>query len=326
MLAYEASSVLAALLIAALVDLVLGEPDWLYRRIPHPVVVIGRLASRLEVILLDPAATSAAKRSAGTMLVVMVTLASVSAGIVLAWLCRSLSGAVLLEGFVMSTLIAWRSLKGHVAAVADGLDRSLLEGRRKVALIVGRDPDRLNEHGVARAAVESLAENLSDGVLAPIFWGLFLGLPGMLAYKAINTLDSMVGHKNERYLAFGWASARLDDLVSWLPARLTAYAILLGAFLMPAARPAPALRAIRRDAPHHRSPNAGWPEAAMAGALRLRLAGPRSYEGRVVEDAWMGDGRADVTPVDIRAGIELAGRAYAIILGMTAVAWLLSIG
>ena len=175
----------------------------------------------------------------------------------------------------MSTLLAQRSLVDHVAAVAAGLRAGLAEGRRAVALIVGRDPDRLDAAGVGRAAVESLAENLSDGVVAPLFWGVVAGLPGMLAYKAVNTLDSMVGHHSERYRDFGWASARFDDLVNLVPARLTGAALCL----VGGAPRALGLPVMLRDAPRHRSPNAGWPEAAMAAALGLRLAGPRVYGG-----------------------------------------------
>jgi adenosylcobinamide-phosphate synthase len=200
-----------------------------------------------------------------------------------------------------------------VRAVAAGLDQGLAEGRRAVSRIVGRDPDRLDAPAVARAAIESLAENLSDGVVAPLFWAVLLGLPGIVAYKAINTLDSMVGHKSPRHLAFGWASARADDLVNLLPARLTGLLLALAAGRA-AAR---AWRAMRRDAGLHRSPNAGWPEAAMAGALGLRLAGPRVYGGNRVEDAWMGDGRAEATAADIRRGLGLAWRAWALLLGLT---------
>jgi adenosylcobinamide-phosphate synthase len=233
-------------------------------------------------------------------------------------LLRALPGGWLLQAALMSTLLAQRSLAQHVAAVADGLDRGLPEGRRAVALIVGRDPERLDEAGVGRAAVESLAENLSDAVVAPLFWGAVAGLPGMLAYKAVNTLDSMVGHRSERYRAFGWASARFDDLVNLVPARLTgALLCLAGA---PERAPLESCRVMLRDAKHHRSPNAGWPEAAMAAALGLRLAGPRVYGGVAVADAWMGDGRAEVTPADVRRGLRLAWRVWWLAVAVLAAA------
>ena len=162
---------------------------------------------------------------------------------------------------------------------------------------------------MARAAIESTAENFADGVVAPLFWGLLLGLPGMLAYKAINTLDSMIGHRSARYLHFGRFAARLDDLVNWLPARLAALLLLGAAMAQRDATPAQGWRALWRDAPRHRSPNAGWPEAAMAGCLGLRLAGPRHYGGEPVDDAWMGAGRAAATVADIRRALRLLSAA-----------------
>jgi adenosylcobinamide-phosphate synthase len=174
-----------------------------------------------------------------------------------------------------------------------------------VGHIVGRDPASLDAHGVARAAIESTAENFADGVVAPLFWGVLLGLPGMAAYKAINTLDSMIGHRTPRHRHFGRFAARLDDFANWLPARLSALLILAAAVCLPGATPAAGWRAMWRDAPRHRSPNAGWPEAAMAGVLGLRLAGPRRYAGVAVDDAWMGDGRAAATVTDIRRGLRL---------------------
>jgi adenosylcobinamide-phosphate synthase len=178
-----------------------------------------------------------------------------------------------------------------------------------VAHIVGRDPEHLDAPAVARAAIESTAENFSDGVVAPMFWGVVAGLPGMLAYKAINTADSMIGHRSELYVDFGRFAARLDDIVSWLPARLAALLILAAALLASGVTPGAGWRAIWRDAAQHRSANAGWPEAAMAGCLGLRLAGPRRYGGQVIEDAWMGDGTPRATPADIRRALTLLVRA-----------------
>src|SRR5690554_4671448 len=200
----------------------------------------------------------------------------------------------------MSSLVAQKSLYDHVAAVARGLEQGGLEGGRKaVSLIVGRDPESLDQAGVARAAIESLSENFSDAVVAPVFWAALFGLPGLLAYKAVNTADSMIGHRTPRHAAFGWAAARLDDAVNLIPARLAGLRIAGAALLLPGARAGNALRAMGRDAPRHRSPNAGWQEAAMGGALGLALAGPRRYGGQVVEDAWMGaGGRTDAGPAD----------------------------
>ncbi len=219
--------------------------------------------------------------SAGTATIVGVVL---SAG------ARQVPAGWLFEGLLMSTLLAQRSLVDHVRAVAAGLRGGLAEGRRAVALIVGRDPDRLDAAGVGRAAVESLAENLSDGVVAPLFWGVVAGLPGMLAYKAVNTLDSMVGHRSERYRDFGWASARFDDLVNLVPARLT------GRRLVPRRRQPAALGrrpccATRRGTAR---PTPAGPRPRWRPPCGLRLAGPRVYAGRTVDDGWMGDGRAEV--------------------------------
>jgi adenosylcobinamide-phosphate synthase len=209
----------------------------------------------------------------------------------------------------MGTLIAVRGLYDHVAAVAAGLEQGLAPGRRAVAHIVGRDPASLDAHGVARAAIESTAENFADGVVAPLFWGMLFGLPGMAAYKAINTLDSMIGHRSPRYVHFGRFAAHLDDVANWLPARLSALLILGAALCLPGMTPDAGWRAMWRDASRHRSVNAGWPEAAMAGALGLRLAGPRRYAGELVDDAWMGNGRAAATPSDIRRGLRLLALA-----------------
>ena len=295
----------AALLLALSIDALLGDPNWLYRRVPHPVVLLGRAATAFEARLLRHELTPRAKRLRGGALLLLVVGGALLAGAIAALVFAAVPAGWLLEGLLMSTLLAQRSLVTHVRAVADGLRQGLPQGRAAVAHIVGRDPERLDAAGVGRAAVESLAENLSDGVVAPLCWGVVAGLPGMLAYKALNTLDSMVGHRSERYREFGWASARLDDLANLLPARLTGLLVCLVG-----GRPRRCLRAMLRDAPGHRSPNAGWPEAAMAGALDLRLAGPRVYGGRPVADSWMGDGSAEVGPAAIERSIALAWRVW----------------
>jgi adenosylcobinamide-phosphate synthase len=299
----------AALAVALAVDAAFGEPEALYRRVPHPVVLIGRLIAWLDARLHSPVAPAGAQRLAGAVLLATVLAIALAAALAIQALTRLLPGGWILEGLLMSTLLAQRSLVLHVGAVADGLRRGLGEGRSAVARIVGRDPHALDAHGVARAALESLAENLSDAVVAPLFWGVLLGLPGMAAYKALNTADSMIGHRTPRHRHIGWASARLDDVANLVPARLTALVLVAAA---PSDRRRAAWAACRRDAPYHRSPNAGWPEAALAGALGVRLAGPRSYGGVAVNDGWMGDGRAEVGPGDIEAGIRLAWRAWAL--------------
>jgi adenosylcobinamide-phosphate synthase len=241
----------------------------------------------------------------------MLAVALLAGGaLVIGYLLHDLFASIpygwLLEALAMSALLAQRGLYLHVQEVADGLERAgVAGGRAAVRHIVGRDPESLDEAGVSRAALESLAENFSDGVTAPLFWGLLLGLPGMLAYKTINTADSMIGHRSERHRAFGWAAARLDDLVNLAPARLAGTIIAAAS-----ERFKDAFAIMRRDAPKHRSPNAGWPEAAMAGALGVALAGPRQYDGVAVEDRWMGDGgNPDIGARDIRRGLALYGRA-----------------
>jgi adenosylcobinamide-phosphate synthase len=309
MLLVDGIPLLAALLLALALDALFGDPDWLYRRLPHPVVLIGRATAWLEARWLDPAAPPAAQRRCGIATSLLVLAASTLAGLALQALCLRVPYGWLGLGLLMSSLLAFRGLHQHVAAVARGLERSLASGRRAVARIVGRDPLRLDRHGVARAAIESTAENFADGVLAPLFWGLLLGLPGILACKAINTQDSMIGHRSERYVHFGRFAARLDDLVNWLPARLAAFLLLAAALALPRMTPAAGWRALWRDAGHHRSPNAGWPEAAIAGCLGLRLAGPRHYGGEPVADAWMGAGRAAATPADIARALQLLAAA-----------------
>jgi adenosylcobinamide-phosphate synthase len=267
--------------------------------------MIGRAMAYLEGRWRDPADPASVQMRRGRTASVVVIGISTLLALVIQELClRSPLGWVPFA-LAMSTLIAARGLYDHVAAVAVGLDQGLAEGRRAVAHIVGRDPASLDEHGVARAAIESTAENFADGVVAPLFWAVLIGLPGMAAYKAINTLDGMIGHRSPRYLHFGRFAARLDDLANWLPARLGACLILAAALCLPGTTPRAGWRAMWRDAARHRSPNAGWPEAAIAGALGLRLAGPRRYAGELVDDAWMGDGRSAATAHDIRQALRL---------------------
>jgi adenosylcobinamide-phosphate synthase len=232
----------------------------------------------------------------------------------------------LLAVLVVAALIAAGSLDQHVRAVATALRTGgLAGGRQSIAKIVGRDPDALDEAAICRAAIESLAENASDGVTAPALWYLAGGLPGMIAYKAINTADSMIGHMSERYLAFGWAAAKLDDLVNLPASRLTGLMFIAAAVVVPGASASSAWQALWRDAGLHRSPNAGWPEAAMAGALGLRLAGPRVYDGVMVDDHWMGDGRAEATVEDIDRALTIYRTAFiGALLIVALIGWLVS--
>jgi adenosylcobinamide-phosphate synthase len=254
----------------------------------------------------------------------MVVALAGTLGWIVERICNSFPGGWILEAVLASTLIAFRGLHDHVRAVAEALDRGLADARAAVAHIVGRDPARLDAPGVARAAAESLAENFSDGVVAPLFWFALLGLPGLCAYKAINTLDSMIGQRNPRYEYFGKAAARLDDGVNWVPARLAGLILVAAARFLPEARARGAWRAIRRDADRHRSPNAGWQEAALAGALGFRLAGPRDYPDGPVEDAWMGDGHAELDAAALRASLRLYRVAGGVIAVILIIGWLVA--
>lgn len=297
------------LLICALVlEALLGYPDAVFRVLRHPVVWIGAVIAALDRVL--NRGPGWLRRLGGVVTVVILVGGAVGMGATLQIWLLSLPWGWLPLALLAGTLLAQRSLYRFVKAVSVGLNAGgLAGGRAAVAHIVGRDPEGLDEAGVARAAIESLAENFSDGVTAPAFWLAIGGLPGILAYKAINTADSMIGHRTPRHEAFGWAAARLDDLVNLPASRLTALLLALASGRHAGA----ALRAVCRDAGKHRSPNAGWPEAAMAGALGLRLAGPRRYAGHVVEDHWMGDGRAAATAADIDAGLRLYRRALALL-------------
>ncbi len=310
---------LLLLFMALGLDALLGDMPWLFRWVPHPVVMMGRLVAGLERRLNRPERSESDRRQRGVVVALLVPLAAAAAGLAIAFVARTVPHAWPVEVFVAATLIAQRSLFEHVHDVARALQKGgLAAGRHAVARIVGRDPQALDVHGVARAAVESLAENFSDAVVAPVFWYVLLGLPGLLAYKAVNTLDSMVGYRTERYRAFGWASARLDDGLNLVPARLAAVMIALAALFTPKGRPLRAVMTMIRDSRHHSSPNSGWPEAAMAGALDLALGGPRRYPGQAVEGQWIGGGRARATVADIDRALVLFTAACVIDAGAVA--------
>jgi len=304
----------------ALIEGAFGYPVSVFRRIQHPVMWMGALLHRLESRLNRPSMPEARRRLNGLIALGALLLASVLPALALQYLAVSLLPSVLalaLLAILASTLIAQASLYDHVAAVSDALDQSGLDsGREAVAKIVGRDVGALDAAGVARAAIESLAENFSDGIVAPCVWGALLGLPGMAAYKAVNTADSMIGHLTERHAAFGFAAAKLDDALNLPASRLAALWIALAALLHRDASIEGALAAVRRDAKLHRSPNAGWPEAAMAGALQLKLAGPRFYHGTPTEDAWIGQGSSEATGADIRRALALYRTACTVQLAM----------
>lgn len=310
---------LAVVLAALAIDAAFGDPVSFYRILPHPVAGLGNLIAAIERRTNREGAQDAARVRAGAAAVAVVVLFAAALGWGAAYLFHLVPGGWLLEALCASGLIAFRGLYDHVRRVADALGFGTERARGAVSHIVGRDPASLDDAGIARAAIESAAENFSDGVVAPVFWYAVFGLPGMAAYKAINTLDSMIGHRTPRYALFGRAAAGLDDAANWLPARLSGGLIACAA----GTRVAHAWRAMRRDAGRHRSPNAGWQEAAMAGALDLSLAGPRRYGGETVDDAWMGDGRRDADGDDIRRALRVYIRAGALLAVVVALglAW-----
>lgn len=288
------------LALAMALDAVIGEPRWLWSRLPHPAVLMGRAVGWLERRLNHPP-----QRLNGALATGLLVLVAGLIGLVLQ------AFGPIAEVLVVAVLLAHRSLIDHVRAVADGLRLSLGEGRRSVSLIVSRDTAQMDEAAVSRSALESLAENFSDGVIAPAFWYLVAGLPGILIYKVVNTADSMVGYRTPRYEAYGCSAARLDDALNWIPARLTACALaLVGGQLRN-------WSVIRTDARKHRSPNAGWPEAALAQAQGIALAGPRVYEGVLRDLAWVnGPGKRDLNPPDIDAGLSFVWKGWGLFMGL----------
>jgi adenosylcobinamide-phosphate synthase len=298
-----------AMAVAMTVDAVLGWPGALFARIGHPVTWIGRLISLLDRSWNRSVAAPAIRRIAG----VAAALSVIGPCVALGWIVQAVLspewGSAMILGILAWPMVALRSLYDHVAAVAQPLQSGDIDAARlAVAQIVGRDPTTLDEAGIARAAIESLAENASDGIVAPVFWGALFGLPGIFGYKAINTLDSMIGHRSERHLYFGWAAARIDDVANFVPARLTG--LLFG---LVSARFPQALSCMVRDANRHRSINAGWPEAAMAGALGVRLSGPRSYHGSMTEEPWLNERACDPSAADISQGLRLYIRAMTLL-------------
>jgi adenosylcobinamide-phosphate synthase len=302
--------------LSLLVERAIGYPDRLVQSIGHPVIWIGQLIGFLDGKLNRDTDSAEHRRMAGIVaLAIIVAVSAIVTGMLQAAFIALPFGVVLLA-IIASSVFAQRSLARHVRAVADALESDGLDGgRRAVSEIVGRDPEKLDEAGVARAAIESLAENFSDGIVAPALWMALAGLPGAAVYKAVNTADSMIGHRTKRHEAFGWAAARFDDLVNWPASRLSAFLIVAAALIVSDASHEAAWRALWRDAGGHRSPNAGWPEAAMAGALGLALAGPRHYGGELVEDAVMGKGgRRDASAADIRRALHLFDTADTLLI------------
>ena len=286
--------------LALLLDAIFGEPRWLWDRVAHPAVVLGRAIAWAD----RKFNVGTARRAKGFVLLAALVIGSIAVGHAL-----SMLGWVV-EAVLAAILLAQKSLTDHVLAVSRGLRMSVEEGRRQVAMIVGRDTNNMTATAVSRAAIESAAENVSDGVVAPLFWFALAGLPGILAYKAVNTADSMIGYLTPRHAEFGYASAKFDDLVNWIPARLTALGILVahGHF--------GAWRAVVQDAKRHRSPNAGWPEAAVAQVHGIALSGPRSYEGEMRDFPYVNStGRRDLGPEDIDQTVDTLWRLWALLFG-----------
>jgi adenosylcobinamide-phosphate synthase len=307
-------------LLALLIELMIGYPEALAKSIGHPVIWMGKLIAWLEAKFnRDDAGAEARRRAGAIALLILFAVVGPIALIVERTLLLLPLGFILLA-LVASTMLAQNSLFSHVAGVADTLEEGGVEaGRAAVAKIVGRDTADLDEAGVARAAIESLAENFSDGVVAPSFWMVIAGLPGAVLYKAINTADSMLGHRTERYADFGRTAAQTDDLANFPPARLSGLLIAAAAGTMKGASAKAAWRTARRDGRKHASPNAGYPEAAMAGALGLSLGGPRSYHGAETEGAWLGDGRRDAGVADIREALKLYARADGLLISLVCI-------
>ena len=312
---------LPILLFALAIDAAIGYPQTLFHAIGHPVSWAGRLIEWLDRRFNRESDDFAKRRLAGILgLAVVIASALLAASILehlAGWFPRPIEIAAL--AVLSSTLLAQRSLHDHVKAVGDALEREGLgAGRNAVAMIVGRDPETLDEAGICRAAIESLAESISDGVVAPAFWLALGSLEGGVFYKVVNTADSMIGHRTERHEAYGWAAARLDDLINLPASRLSGLLIVLAAAFMPGASARQAWRVMLKDAHRHKSPNAGWPEAAMAGALSLKLAGPRIYDGETVDSVFIGDGRFEAGIGDIRRALRLARIAAILQAGLVA--------
>jgi len=325
----DGGAAMLVLAAALMLDVLVGEMALLLRNALHPVVAIGRVVGWLDARLNRPERSERARYWRGVFAAVAVALLAGGFGWLVVVLSAGVPGGWLIEALLIAILLAQRSLYEHVAAVSNGLRRSgLAGGRAAIRHLVSRDPASLDEPGIARAALESLAENFADAVVAPVFWCAIGGLPGICAYKAINTADSMIGYRTNRYRAFGRAAARLDDAANWIPARLAALFTVVAAALT-GSDAARALRVIRRDARTHASPNAGWPEAAFAGALGLALGGPRKYPGQGATEHWIGgDGKRRYGPRAIGRGLKLYIAACAVnaLAGMAIVGIRASLG
>jgi adenosylcobinamide-phosphate synthase len=292
------------LVIAMLLDAIFGEPKALWDRVPHPAILMGRLIGAMDKRF----NTGHARRIKGTAVMLSLSLGALALGAIVHGLLGGIADII-----ICAILLAQKSLTQHVKTVGDALRLSLGDGRQTVAMIVGRDTGAMDQSAVARGAIESAAENLSDGIIAPAFWFALGGLPGLLFCKITNTADSMIGYKTPRHLDFGWAAARLDDVVNWIPARITG-------LLIWALNPNTPLATIRSEAALHRSPNAGWPEAAMARNLNIALSGPRIYDGQLTDDPYVNPlGNRDLGPSDIDRAVRVLWQTWAAALCAAAI-------
>jgi len=288
---------LSCILLALILDAFLGEPVWIWSKIPHPTVLMGRIIKWCELKYNN----GINRKNKGILFIASMVIFLAIFG----YLIEKLPFSAIWKILIVAILLSHKSLTEHVTAVSLGLQKNLSQGRTAVAMIVGRDTANLAETDIARSAIESAAENFSDGIIAPLFWFLIGGLPGILIYKFVNTSDSMIGYKNIQYNQFGWAAARLDDLLNWIPARLSGLLICI------VHQNNSALNIMWRDAKLHRSPNAGWPEAAMAGVLDVSISGPRSYEGVIKNYPFVNvDGKKKLTAVDIDNAVDVLWRSW----------------
>ena len=288
---------LSCILLALILDAFLGEPVWIWSKIPHPTVLMGRIIKWCELKYNN----GINRKNKGILFIAFMVIFLAIFG----YLIERLPFSAIWNILIVAILLSHKSLTEHVTAVSLGLQKNLSQGRTAVAMIVGRDTANLAETDIARSAIESAAENFSDGIIAPLFWFLIGGLPGILIYKFVNTSDSMIGYKNIQYNQFGWAAARLDDLLNWIPARLSGLLICI------VHQNTSALNIMWRDASLHRSPNAGWPESAMAGVLDVSISGPRSYEGVIKNYPFVNvDGKKKLTAVDIDNAVDVLWRSW----------------
>jgi adenosylcobinamide-phosphate synthase len=300
---------LLILVLAIVLDMSVGDPDWIWRKLPHPVVFFGKIISTLDRHLNRIRDNRRMRKRFGILALIIMLALVLIIGVVLSSVFRQF-GVIgfVIEVIIVAMLIAQKSMSDHIKNIIAPLSSGDIKGARyAVSMIVGRQTSEMNASDVTRSSIESLAENFSDGVVAPIFWYALLGLPGILMYKMLNTADSMIGHKTVEYEDFGWASAKLDDLANWLPARLSSLLIAVSALILIGPKSFKnVIWTVLNNSSLHRSPNAGWPETAMAGALGIVLSGPRIYGQQTSPELYLNPtGRLDLTHLDLEKAINV---------------------